>query len=134
MKTGFITLTYFHANRQWLDRTFKIGDTIIASGLIGDYKGGRQMTHPDHVVTPDKDEELPEVEPVYPMTANLTPKALRKFMAAALDAIPDLDEWIDPHLMTRNHWPAFKQALLRLHQPKVYDPEGFRGRPQTPRL
>lgn len=59
------------------------------------------------------------------MTANLTPKALRKFMAAALDAIPDLDEWIDPHLMTRNHWPAFKQALLRLHQPKVYDPEGF---------
>jgi ATP-dependent DNA helicase RecG len=27
--------------------------------------------------------------------------------------------------LTRNHWPAFKQALLRLHQPKVYDPEGF---------
>jgi RecG-like helicase len=66
-------------------RTFKIGETIIASGLIGDYKGGRQMTHPDHVVTPDKDDELPEVEPVYPMTANLTSKALRKFMAAALD-------------------------------------------------
>jgi ATP-dependent DNA helicase RecG len=123
--TGFITLTYFHANRQWLERTFKIGDTIIASGLIGDYKGGRQMTHPDHVVTPDKDDELPEVEPVYPMTANLTPKALRKFMAAALDGIPDLDEWIDPHLLKRNNWPAFKQALLRLHQPKVYDPEGF---------
>jgi ATP-dependent DNA helicase RecG len=27
--------------------------------------------------------------------------------------------------MKRNNWPAFKQALLRLHQPKVYDPEGF---------
>jgi len=123
--TGYITLTYFHANRQWLERTFKIGETIIASGLIGDYKGGRQMTHPDHVVTPDKDDELPEVEPVYPMTANLTSKALRKFLAAALDGIPDLDEWIDAHLLKRNNWPAFKQALLRLHRPKVYDPEGF---------
>ena len=123
--TGYITLTYFHANRQWLERTFKIGETIIASGLIGDYKGGRQMTHPDHVVTPDKDDELPEVEPVYPMTANLTSKALRKFLAAALDGIPDLDEWIDAHLLKRNTWPAFKQALLRLHRPKIYDPEGF---------
>ena len=123
--TGFITLSYFHANRQWLEKTFKIGETIIASGKIGDYQGGRQIVHPDHVVTPDKDDELPEVEPVYPMTANITPKQLRKFMNAAIEGVPELDEWIDPHLLARNHWPTFKQALLRLHQPKVYDPDGF---------
>ncbi len=124
-ETGFITLTYFHANRQWLEKTFEIGKTIIASGKIGDYLGGRQIVHPDHVADPDKDDDLPEVEPVYPMTANLTPKQMRKFVAAALDGIPDLDEWIDPHLMTRNRWPTFKQALVRLHQPNVYDPDGF---------
>ena len=123
--TGFITLSYFHANRQWLEKTFKIGETIIASGKIGDYQGGRQIVHPDHVVTPDKDDELPEVEPVYPMTANITSRQLRKFMAAALATVPYLDEWIDPHLLAKNHWPAFNQALLRLHQPKVYDPAGF---------
>lgn len=123
--TGFITLAYFHANRQWLEKTFEIGKTVIASGKIGDFQGGRQIVHPDHVLSPDKDDELPEVEPVYPMTANITPKQIRKFMSAALDGIPDLDEWIDPHLMKRNNWPSFKQALLRLHQPKVYDPDGF---------
>lgn len=123
--TGFITLSYFHANRQWLEKTFKIGETIIASGKIGDYQGGRQIVHPDHVVTPDKDDELPEVEPVYPMTANITPKQLRKYMNAAIEGVPELDEWIDPHLLARNHWPTFKQALLRLHQPKVYDLDGF---------
>lgn len=123
--TGFLTLSYFHANRQWLEKTFKIGETIIASGKIGDYQGGRQIVHPDHVVTPDKDDELPEVEPVYPMTANITPKQLRKFINAAIGGVPELDEWIDPHLLARNHWPTFKQALLRLHQPKVYDPDGF---------
>jgi ATP-dependent DNA helicase RecG len=123
--TGFITLTYFHANRQWLEKTFEIGKTIIASGKIGDFQGGRQIVHPDHVADPEKDDDLPEVEPVYPMTANLTPKQIRKFMAAALEGIPDLEEWIDLHLMKRNNWPGFNQALLRLHQPKVYDPDGF---------
>jgi ATP-dependent DNA helicase RecG len=123
--TGFITLTYFHANRQWLEKTFEIGKTVIASGKIGDFQGGRQIVHPDHVLSPDKDDELPEVEPVYPMTATITPKQIRKFMSAALEGIPALDEWIDPHLMKRKNWPGFKQALLRLHQPKVYDPDGF---------
>jgi ATP-dependent DNA helicase RecG len=123
--SGFITLAYFHANRQWLEKTFEIGKTIIASGKIGDFQGGRQIVHPDHVLGADKDDELPEVEPVYPMTANITPRQIRKFMSAALGGIPDLDEWIDPHLMKRNNWPGFKQALLRLHQPKVYDPDGF---------
>jgi ATP-dependent DNA helicase RecG len=123
--TGFITLAYFHANRQWLEKTFEIGKTVIASGKIGDFQGGRQIVHPEHVLSPDKDDELPEVEPVYPMTANITPRQIRKFMSAGLDGTPDLDEWIDPHLMKRNNWPSFKQALLRLHQPKVYDPDGF---------
>ncbi len=123
--TGFITLTYFHANRQWLEKTFEIGKTIIASGKIGDFQGGRQIVHPDHIADPEKDDDLPEVEPVYPMTANLTPRQIRKFVAAALEGIPDLEEWIDPHLMKRNNWPSFNQALLRLHQPKVYDPDAF---------
>jgi ATP-dependent DNA helicase RecG len=124
-ETGFLTLIYFHASKQWLDRTFKVGESVMVSGKVDDYEGTRQMAHPDHVMKADDDADLPEVEPVYPMTANLTAKALRKFMAAALEKIPQLDEWIDPHLLARNHWPSFNQALLRLHQPKVYDPDGF---------
>jgi ATP-dependent DNA helicase RecG len=124
-ETGFLTLIYFHASAQWIDRTFKVGESVIVSGKVDDYEGTRQMAHPDHVMKADDDADLPEVEPVYPMTANLTAKALRKFMAAALEKIPQLDEWIDPHLLVRNHWPSFNQALLRLHQPKVYDPDGF---------
>ncbi len=118
-------MIYFHANKQWLERTFKLGESIIASGLVDDYRGGRQITHPDHVVSADKDDELPEVEPVYPMTANLTGKALRKFMAAALEKLPDLGEWADPHLMEQRGWPGYQQALEALHRPTAYDPEAF---------
>jgi ATP-dependent DNA helicase RecG len=123
--TGFITLSYFHANKQWLERTFKIGEAVIASGTVSEYMGARQMAHPDHIVAADKETDLPEVEPVYPMTASLTPKALRKFIAAALEKIPDLDEWIDPHLLKKEKWPGFREALLLLHQPAAYDPDAF---------
>jgi ATP-dependent DNA helicase RecG len=123
-ETGFLTLIYFHANPQWLQRTFPMGATIMASGLVDDYKGGRQMMHPDHIANPEKD-EVPEVEPVYPMTANLTGKALRKFMSAALDKLPELGEWIDPHELKREQWPGLRAALEALHRPKEYDPEAF---------
>ncbi len=123
--TGFITLSYFHANKQWLERTFKIGEAVIASGTVSEYMGARQMAHPDHIVAADKETDLPEVEPVYPMTASLTPKALRKFMAAALEKVPDLDEWIDPHLLKKEKWPGFREALFLLHQPPAYDPDAF---------
>jgi ATP-dependent DNA helicase RecG len=123
--TGFLTLIYFHANKQWLERTFKIGEAVMVSGLVADYHGGRQITHPDHVVAADKDEVLPEVEPVYPMTANLTAKALRKFMAAALDKMPELGEWADPHLLEQHGWPTWRAALETLHRPTAYDPDAF---------
>lgn len=124
-ETGFLTLVYFHANPQWLERTFRVGETIMASGLVQDHQGGRQITHPDHVLNPEKDGAPPEVEPVYPMTAGLTGKAIRKFMGSALEKIPELDEWIDPYLQIKQKWPGFRTALSVLHQPTSYDPDAF---------
>ncbi|MEZ5937537.1 MAG: ATP-dependent DNA helicase RecG [Hyphomonadaceae bacterium] len=123
--TGFLTLVYFRANPQWLQRTFKLGESVMASGLVQQYEGGRQILHPDHVVTSDKDERPPEVEPIYPMTAGLAAKVLRKVIAAALDTLPALEEWIDPHLLEQRKWPAFRKALEVLHRPISYDPDAF---------
>jgi ATP-dependent DNA helicase RecG len=123
--TGFLTLVYFHANPQWLERTFKVGGTIMASGLVQDHEGGRQILHPDHVADPGRDGPPPEVEPVYPMTAGLTGRTLRKFVAAAIEKLPELGEWIDPHLKDQRGWPAFRPALEGLHLPTLYDPQAF---------
>ena len=123
--TGDLTLIYFHANKVWLERTFKPGEAVIVSGLVDDYKGARQMTHPDHVLAADKDEGLPEVEPVYPMTAALTARAVRKFIAAALEKLPALGEWVDPHLLAQRGWPGWRPALEALHRPSAYDLTAF---------
>ena len=124
-ESGLLTLVYFHANKQWLERTFKEGEAVTVSGLIEDYKGARQITHPDHVIAGDKDEALPEVEPVYPMTANLTAKSVRKYIAGALERLPQMAEWADPHLLEQRAWPDWRAALEGLHRPATYDPAAF---------
>ena len=106
--TGFLTLIYFHANQQWLERTFKIGEASWSPARSTTTRAAARSRTRTMSCRPTRTTDLPEVEPVYPMTANLTAKALRKFMAAALEKIPELDEWIDPHLAcTAIIGPAF---------------------------
>jgi ATP-dependent DNA helicase RecG len=57
--TGFLTLSYFRADPRWLKSQFPVGATRIVSGRVEDYKGERQITHPDFVVDPAKGEAPP---------------------------------------------------------------------------
>jgi len=43
--------------------------------------------------------------------------ALRRSIAAALERVPSLDEWLDPALLAREKWPAFADAIRTLHRP-----------------
>ncbi len=119
--TGFLTLVYFRANPGWLQKTFPNGADLLVSGKIEVFSGERQMVHPDHVCDVAKGEAPPEVEPVYRMAAGVTGRLLQKLMAGALDIVPDLPEWIDPHLLAQNDWPGFRDAFKQLHMPASMD-------------
>ncbi|HRJ00007.1 MAG TPA: ATP-dependent DNA helicase RecG [Hyphomonas sp.] len=125
-ESGFLTLAYFRADPRWLKSQFPVGAPRIVSGRIEDYKGERQMTHPDFVVDPAKGEAPPEVEPIYPLTAGLTNRRVHTLALQALSKVPQgLPEWSDPHLVRQRGWPSFYEALAGLHDPKSYDPEAF---------
>ena len=123
--TGILTLVYFRAQPRWLQSTFPLNKEIIVSGRVEDFNAERQIVHPDHVCDPEKGESPPEVEPIYSLTAGVTGRLLQKVMSAALDAVADLPNWSDPHLLQKNKWPEFKAALETLHRPDVHDNEAF---------
>ncbi|MBA3067212.1 MAG: ATP-dependent DNA helicase RecG [Hyphomonas sp.] len=124
--TGFLTLSYFRADPRWLKSQFPIGASRIVSGRVEDYKGERQITHPDFVVDPAKNEPPPEVEPIYPLSAGLTNRRVHVFALQALGLVPDgLPEWSDPHLVRQRGWPGFREALTILHAPTRYDEDEF---------
>jgi ATP-dependent DNA helicase RecG len=125
-ETGFLTLAYFRADPRWLKSQFPVGATRMVSGRVDEYRGERQITHPDFVIDPEKASPPPAVEPIYRLTAGLTNRKLHGFILHALEQVPKgLPEWADPHLVARRGWPDFLGALNGLHAPNTYDEEAF---------
>jgi len=117
-ETGEIALTFFRAKGDWLLRQMPEGETMLVSGRMEWFNGRPSMVHPDHIVPIDKAGDLPEIEPVYPLTAGLAPKILRRAVGEAVSRIPDLPEWQDTAFMARNAFPSFAGALARLNAPR----------------
>jgi ATP-dependent DNA helicase RecG len=115
--TGSLVITYFNARKDHIDRLLPVGRRRIVSGTMALYDGMLQMVHPDFVVDEAGLASLPAIEPIYPLTEGLTPQALRRAIAAALDQVPALAEWLDAALLAREKWPGFGDALRTLHRP-----------------
>ncbi len=116
--TGRLVLSFFHANGEFLRRTLPEGAIRVVSGMVEQYHDALQISHPDHIVAPEEAETLPAVEPVYPLTAGVTPKVLAKAVKGALDRLPAaMPEWLDPAYMRRQGWPTWNQAVRGVHAP-----------------
>jgi ATP-dependent DNA helicase RecG len=119
--TGDMTLTWFKAYPQSMEKMMPEGSRRIISGKCEVFNAELQMTHPDYVLAPDKADELPELETLYPLTAGLGQKIARKAVNGALDKVlsePDLGEWIDPAFEAQQDWPDYREAVTRLHRPE----------------
>ena len=117
-ETGFLTLVFFHARADYLQKTLPEGSTRLISGKIEEYKGGRQMAHPDYIVDPKSADAMPLFEPVYPLTAGLTANVMRKAVQQALKRAPALEEWLNPAYLKQQDWAGWNEALGELHAPK----------------
>jgi ATP-dependent DNA helicase RecG len=125
--TGEIALTFFHAQQVWLEKAMPVGEHVIISGKMEWYNGRPSMVHPDHIALASQPQDLPLIEPVYPLTAGLSPRILRRGTSEALRRVPDLPEWLDPHVVRQNGFPGFAAALNQLHnpaEPEDVAPEG----------
>ena len=117
--TGCITLVYFHARGNWLEKLLPEGEVRYISGRLEWYGGRPQIVHPDHVLTEEEFATLPELEPVYPATHGLASRTLGKLIRQALERLPDLPEWLDLALVKQRGWPSFREALERVHRPET---------------
>ena len=116
-ETGYMTLIFFHARADYLQKALPEGETRLVSGKIEDYSGGRQMVHPDYIADPDKPEDMPLHEPVYPLTAGLSSAVMRKATVNAVARAPKLDEWQDAAWLKAQDWADWHTALQNAHRP-----------------
>jgi RecG-like helicase/very-short-patch-repair endonuclease len=117
-ETGFITLSFFKPHVSWLKGQLPVGEKRIVSGTIEDFKGAKQMTHPDFIERVENKAKVQTVEAVYPLTAGLSRKMLGKTVKQALQKLPTLPEWNDKHLMEKKHWLSWSESLKVIHNPE----------------
>jgi ATP-dependent DNA helicase RecG len=117
--TGTLTLVYFSVKGDQLARLLPVGAERVVSGRVEFFGGMPQMAHPDLVLRPDELNRLRPIEPVYPLTAGLSPRLVQRAIGAAFERLPVLPEWIDPALQERRRWPAWTDAVRLAHAPEA---------------
>ena len=108
-----ITLTFFN-NPGWAKKQFPLGEARTISGRLDAWGDEWQVVHPEVMLAADA-AALPLREPVYPLTEGIANKRMRELALSGLERAPELAEWIEPSLLAREHWPAWRAALAEAH-------------------
>jgi ATP-dependent DNA helicase RecG len=123
--SGFAELVFFKFNRE---RQMPVGAKLLVSGKMEGFSGRRTIPHPEHVVPADRPDQLPAIEPVWPLTGGLWPRQVANAMAQAMARLPPLPEWHDAALLRREKWPPFAEALRAVQTPSEAPTETSRTR------
>jgi ATP-dependent DNA helicase RecG len=109
-------ITYFGRNTGWAKKQLPLGEKRWIAGRLDQYGQMLQIVHPDHV----SDESAAALgqlcEPVYALSEGLTQGRLATLVEQALAGVPELPEWIEPGLLDRQQWPAWRDALALAHR------------------
>ena len=130
-ETGFLFLNWFKGFGQHLEDSHPVGAWRAVSGKAERFGPQWQIAHPDYLLPVERAADIPRHEPVYPTTAGLPSRTLRRLAQGALERAPDLPEWLDPAFLARQAWPGWRQAAADLHAPLTVadlDPGGLARR------
>ncbi len=113
-----LALVFFKAYPESIAKNLPLGEERIVSGRTELFNGHWQMSHPDYIVAPENTWQIPEIEPVYGLTAGITNKFLCRLLHHALASIPPMPEWLEPHYQKSHALPSFTEALQQVHHPR----------------
>ena len=115
-KGNICALTYFGKAAYSAKKQLPVGAKRWISGRLDQYGQMLQIVHPDHIAE-DSAHALGSLnEPVYRLAEGLTQPKMASLVAKALERAPELAEWIEPSVLAREKWPAWRDALFLAHK------------------
>ncbi|MBU6266251.1 MAG: ATP-dependent DNA helicase RecG [Sphingomonadales bacterium] len=109
-------LTYFGKASYSAKKLLPLGEKRWVAGRLDQYGQMLQIVHPDHV-SDGSDKALGTLnEAVYPLSEGLTQGRVAGLVGQALAALPELPEWVEPGLLAKMGWPAWREALQQAHK------------------
>ncbi|GAA0280242.1 ATP-dependent DNA helicase RecG [Alteraurantiacibacter aestuarii] len=109
-------ITYFGRASYTAKKQLPVGEKRWVAGRLDRYGDMLQIVHPDHVADHSGALAGKLTEPVYRLAEGLTQPRVAGMVAQALEAAPELPEWIEPGLLAREKWPSWRDALVLAHK------------------
>ncbi len=114
--TGSMRLLWF--NQEWLLRSLRQDMMISISGRIDIYLGRPVIWHPEYETLDQQQLNTNRIVPVYPLTAKVTQKWLRRTIFSTLKYwIPRISETLTEQIQQRARVIGLQQALNQVHFP-----------------
>ena len=118
-QSGAMTLTFF--NQKWVADQLKPGLTVSAFGKVERKFSGTQMTNPDIETETGPSVQSGRIVPVYPLTARLSQKFLRKLQYWVVPTYaPKLNDPLPEALRRKLKMPPKPDSLLEYHWPRNF--------------
>jgi ATP-dependent DNA helicase RecG len=111
----YVGLTYFGGSSGWAKKQLPLNKPKLISGKLERYGQDLQIVHPDHVLDPKEEANLPAREAIYPLSEGITSRRLGQLVAQAILRAPHLAEWAEPSLLSQRGWPGWHEAIERIH-------------------
>ena len=118
--TGALQLVFF--NQPYLEKYFRKGSRVIASGQVKLYRDTRQMASPEWEIIGDGDDEqllhAGRIVPVYPLTTGISQRMMRRIVKAALDSTRGMiPENLPGEIVCEMGLVGREEALGQIHYP-----------------
>ena len=122
--TGRLMLSFFRI-RGWRLDQLKSGKVGMFAGKVGEFRGRRQLTHPEMRLF-DETTERGEVEqlfesiiPVYPASGQLPSWKIQGAVGVVLDQLSELDDPVPEKVRREHGFPGLTEALRMVHRPQT---------------
>ena len=114
--TGFLRLTWF--NQPWIASRLSPGTQIVISGKVEAYLGRKVMKNPDWELVEQEHLHTNRIVPVYPLTARITQKWLRKMLYQTVAYwAPRIQDFLPANIRQEANLPTLPSALQQVHFP-----------------
>ena len=110
-----IALTWFGKAAFSARKALPVGERRWVAGRLDQYGQMLQIVHPDHVSESSDSATAKQMEPIYRLAEGLTQPRIAGFAEQALARCPDLPEWVEPGVLDRAGWPAWREAIAAAH-------------------
>jgi ATP-dependent DNA helicase RecG len=125
--TGRLSLTFF--NQAWRSRELRSGARGIFAGKVGEFRGNRQLTHPDYELFAEDDTVSDEVAelwastpiPIYPATSTVASWQIARTVGVLIDILPELDDPIPEEVRRARGLMTLTDALRAIHRPTAHE-------------